>query len=104
MELAKKPDLFVAAASVHGRAFTGEQGGEVAIPFYNMPSQNEGLQPEFQEALRSGIKEKSKFKLFGDVPHGFAAARGQWGTNETHKKRAEEVIDEYVNWVKEIAG
>lgn len=76
----------------------------MAIPFFNMPSQSEGLQPEFQEALPAGIKEKSKFKLFDDVPHGFAAAKGQWATNETHKKRAEEVIDCFVEWVNEIAA
>lgn len=71
-----------------------------------MPSQDEGLQPEFQDALpvANGIKERSKFKVFDDVPHGFAAARGQWATNELHRKRAEEAIEEYVRFVDEVVG
>jgi len=67
-----------------------------------MASQNEGEQPDFMDALPSGIKEKSRFKLFGDVPHHFAAARGDWKTNETPRRRAEEAIVEFVDFVKEV--
>lgn len=105
-ELATKSDLFIAAASIHGRAFDASQGSRIVTPFYNMPSQNEGLQPEFQAALpeAGGVKEKSKFKLFGDVPHGFAAARGKWETSELERTRAEEAIEEFVGFVNEIVG
>lgn len=69
-----------------------------------MPSENEGPQPEFQAALpeAGGIKEKSKFKLFGDVPHGFAAARGKWETSDLERQRAEEAVEEFVGFVEEI--
>ncbi|KAF8308230.1 hypothetical protein DL93DRAFT_2087257 [Clavulina sp. PMI_390] len=67
-----------------------------------MASKNEGEQPEFMAALPPVIKEKSKFKHFHDVPHGFAASKGQWATDETHRKRAEEAVEEFVSWVKTL--
>lgn len=104
-EFATKPSLFLCACSIHGRAYTAPQASALVIPFYNMPSSSEGAQPEFDAALPEGVvKEKSRSRLFGDVPHGFAAARGQWATDETHRKRAEEAIEEFVKWVKELAA
>lgn len=101
-EFSTRPGYYDAAASIHGKAYTAENGAKIVNPFYNLPSQSEGAQPEFFAALPAGIKEKSKDKLFGDVPHGFAAARGKWDTDPIHKQRAEEVIEEVVNWVNEI--
>jgi dienelactone hydrolase len=101
-ELATKPGFLNAAASLHGLKYDAEKGARIAAPFFNMASQNEGEQPDFMDALPSGIKEKSKFKLFDDVPHGFAAARGDWKANETHRKRAEEAIVEFVEFVKDV--
>jgi hypothetical protein len=74
-ELATKPGFRNAAASLHGRKYDAEKGTRIAAPFLNMPSRDEGEQPDFMNALPTGIKEKSRFKLFADIPHGFAAAR-----------------------------
>jgi len=99
--LAAEPDLFQAVGLIHGRTFTAEQGAKVVTPVINLPSQSEGLQPEFHDALPPGIKELSEFHLYGDVPHGFSSGRGDW-TDPLLKQRAEEVIQEYVTFVKKI--
>lgn len=70
------------------------------VPFLNIASQTEPEQPAFEAALPAHLKEKYVFRRYDDVPHGFAAARGQWANNETHRKRAEEAIEEFVNFVK----
>jgi len=99
--LAAEPGLFEALGLLHGRAYTAEDAVKVISPVINLPSANEGLQPEFHAALRPGIKELSEFKLYGDVPHGFSSGRGDW-TNPLKKQRAEEVIQDYVAFVKKI--
>jgi len=101
-ELATIPDFLASAGSIHGRKYDAAHAARVVVPFANLPSQNEGPQEDFIAALPAGIKEKSIYKLFGDVPHGFAAARGQWATDELHKKRAEEVIEDYVGFVQNL--
>lgn len=63
---------------------------------------SEGSQPDFMEALPLGVKELSEEKLYGDVPHGFAAGRGDWVGSALKKQRAEEVIQDYVCFVQKI--
>jgi len=101
VNLAAEPGLFEAIGLIHGIAFTAAQGAKVVTPVINLPSMNEGLQPEFHDALRPGIKELSEFRLYGDVPHGFSSGRGNWRDPLT-RQRAEEVIQDYVTFVKKI--
>lgn len=97
------PALYVGLGFIHGRAFTAEQGKAVRVPIINLPSKGEGEQPEFHAALpeEGGIREKSAFQLFGDVPHGFASGRGDW-RDELKRKRAQEVIEVFVEWVDRV--
>jgi dienelactone hydrolase len=88
------------AASIHGKGYTAEQGAKLVVPFLNIASSQEPEQPEFEAAVRASLKDKYKFIRYDDVPHGFAASRGQWATNETHRERAEQAIQEFVNFVK----
>jgi len=99
--LATVPDLFQALGLIHARTFTAEQGAKILVPIINLPSKNEGLQPEFHEALRPGVKELSEFHLYDDVPHGFSSGRSDW-SDPLLKQRAEEVIQEYVTFIKKI--
>ncbi|KAF9515708.1 hypothetical protein BS47DRAFT_1360806 [Hydnum rufescens UP504] len=99
--LATVPDLFHALGLIHARTFTAEQGAKILVPIINLPSKNEGLQPEFHEALRPGVKELSEFHLYDDVPHGFSSGRSDW-SDPLLKQRAEEVIQEYVTFIKKI--
>ena len=92
--------LFLTAGSIHGRKFTADDASKIKIPFFNLASEMEGPQDDFIPNIKEGIKEKSVFLLYDDVPHGFAAARGRWATDELHKKRADQAIRDYVDFVK----
>lgn len=92
--------LFATAGSIHGRKFTADDASNINIPFFNLASQKEGPQDDFIPNIKEGIREKSVFLLYEDVPHGFAAARGRWATDELHKQRADQAIRDYVHFVK----
>ncbi|KAF8308228.1 hypothetical protein DL93DRAFT_2100863 [Clavulina sp. PMI_390] len=103
-ELSTIPDLFVAGASLHGRVYDATQGARIVVPFYNMPSMDEGSQPDFLAAIPAPAKDKSKEKVWDDVHHGFAASLGDWEKDELVKSRAEEAIQVFVDWVQEIVA
>lgn len=97
-----QPPLYIAAGLIHGRAYTRKDALSVRIPVANFPSAMEGgPQADFHENLPDGIKEKSVFKLFGDMQHGFSSGRGDWST-PNKKKRAEEVMQDYVDFVYKL--
>lgn len=99
-----QPPLFIAAGLIHGRSYNRRDALAVRVPVANFPSAMEGgPQSDFHNNLPSGeiggwVKEKSVFKLFGDMQHGFSSGRGDWST-PAKKKRAEEVMQDYVDFV-----
>jgi dienelactone hydrolase len=93
-------DQFVAAGFIHAKTFTPDAAKEVKCPVINLPSSGEEDQTAYMEALPEEFREKSVYKHFKDVPHGFAAARGDW-TNQVKHDRAREAIDLLNNFMLE---
>lgn len=86
------PNNFLAAGSVHGATFTPENAVGVNCPFINLASKSEGDPKPYIDVLPEGIKEKSEYKHFVDVPHGFASSRGDW-TDPVKRENAKESVE-----------
>jgi len=98
----KLPSYFIGFGLLHGRALTPEDCAASQIPLANFPSSMEGDQPHFFPSLPEGyIRDKSAYRFFYDVPHGWSSGRGDWG-NPLKRKRAQEVIEDYVRYVEAI--
>ena len=96
------PSYFIGFGLLHGRALTPEDCAASQIPLANFPSSMEGDQPHFFPSLPEGyIRDKSAYRFFYDVPHGWSSGRGDWG-NPLKRKRAQEVIEDYVRYVEAI--
>ncbi|KAF8317086.1 hypothetical protein DL93DRAFT_2165748 [Clavulina sp. PMI_390] len=101
-ELCTIPNLLVAGASLHGRAYDAAQGSRIVVPFYNMPSMDEGAQPEFMSAIPVLVRDKCKEKHWDDMRHGFSSSLGNWEGDGLVKRRAEEAMQVFVDWIQEV--
>lgn len=99
---AKLPSYFIGFGLLHGRALTPEDCASSKIPLANFPSSMEGDQPHFFSSLPEGyIRDKSVYRFFSDMPHGWSSGRGDW-RNPLKRQRAQEVIEDYVRYVEGI--
>lgn len=85
------PHNFLAAGSVHGKTFTSEVAAGVNCAFINLSSKGEGDPKPYIDALPEGIREKSEYRHFVDVSHGFASFRGEWSDSVKRENTKEAV-------------
>ncbi|CAG8482109.1 9879_t:CDS:2 [Ambispora gerdemannii] len=102
--LVAKQETFTAAVGIHPSFTTEEHKIGIKIPIALLPSRDE---PDFAPFIESLKKEpfgqKSIHHRFDDMPHGFAAARGDWSVSLT-AQRAQEAIQLAANFLKENVG
>lgn len=83
--------LVKAAASPHPSFVTVEDAQGVKGPFALLPTKDDGEMLEIRDAMNPEFKDKHVYKFYGNMHHGFCAARGDW-TNEEQRAAANDCI------------
>eukprot|EP01120_Amphizonella_sp_Union-15-10_P002510 TRINITY_DN1277_c0_g2_i1.p1 TRINITY_DN1277_c0_g2~~TRINITY_DN1277_c0_g2_i1.p1 ORF type:complete len:265 (+),score=54.82 TRINITY_DN1277_c0_g2_i1:69-797(+) len=100
VQLASSDFPVSAIAIIHPSFCQPEDANNINCPVIVIPSKDEPDFTPFMENLKKKpFADKCEHHRFGDVPHGWCGARGDY-KNEVHVKRATEVITLVANYFK----